>query len=178
MSRTCPRLLAALPFVLLVAVTAGCADPAAGPRAGGTEPQGYCPLPEERGPTPSPCVTFDWNQRLAENHGYRERITITAEQKEAAAPRAKALATVLRKLTDAATAEEELRTAAADAVGVRPESIEIRTNGFGTPDHGVLVGGGEGRVCVNGTVDAAGHADVEVVGRTLEGTCLPGEGGH
>ncbi|MFI1422102.1 precorrin-3B C(17)-methyltransferase [Streptomyces sp. NPDC020731] len=174
MPRTCPRLLAALPILLLVAVTAGCA----GTPARSPEPQGYCPLPEERGPTPSPCIPFDWNQRLAENHAYRERITITAEQKEAAAPRAKALAAALGKSADAGPTENGLRAAAADAIGVRPEALELRTKGFAVPDHGVLLGGGKGRVCVNGTVDATGHADVEVVGRTVEGTCLPGEGGH
>ncbi|OKK13923.1 precorrin-3B C(17)-methyltransferase [Streptomyces sp. CB02400] len=174
MPRTCPRLLVALPFVLLVAVTAGCADTA----ARSSEPQGHCPLPEERGPTPSPCVTFDWNQRLAENHAYRERTTITAEQKEAAAPRAEALAAALEEHADAGTTDDGLRAAAAGAVGVPPEGIEIRERGFGVPDRGVLVGGGEGRVCVNGTVDAADRVEVEVVGRTVEGTCLPGEGGH
>lgn len=170
MPRTRRRLLAALPFVLLVVVTAGCANTADRPRA---EPQGYCPLPEEQGPTPSPCITFDWNQRVAENHGYRKRISITAEQKETAAPRAKELTAVLGGPVDGG-----LRAAAAEAIGVRPDRIELRTRGFGVPDHGVLVGGGEGRVCVNGTADAAGHVEVEVVGRTLEGTCLPGEGGH
>ncbi|MFD7701387.1 hypothetical protein [Streptomyces caelestis] len=84
----------------------------------------------------------------------------------------------MRKLTDAEAAKDGLRATAADAVGVRPERIEIRTQGFGVPDHGVLVGGGEDRVCLNGTVDATGRVDVEVVGRTVEGTCLPGEGGH
>ncbi|MFE4053411.1 precorrin-3B C(17)-methyltransferase [Streptomyces sp. YIM B13518] len=174
MPRTCTRLLAALPLVLLVAVTAGCADG----KTSSSEPQGYCPLPEERGPAPSPCITFDWNRRPAENHAYRERVTLTADQQEAAAPRAKAPATALRKPADAEPTEDGLRAAAADAVGVRPERIEIRTRGFGVPDHGVLVGGGEDRVCLNGTVDAAGRVDVEVVGRTLDGMCLPGEGGH
>lgn len=49
---------------------------------------------------------------------------------------------------------------------------------FLVPLHDMLVGGGEGRVCVNGTVDSSGHATAEVVGRTVEGTCLPGRGGH
>ncbi|MGC0373723.1 precorrin-3B C(17)-methyltransferase [Streptomyces sp. SAI-229] len=175
MPRTRPRLLAALPFVLLLTVTAGCADTA----ARSPEPQGHCPLPEEQGPTPSPCVTFDWNRRLAENHGYRERISITAEQKKTAAPRAKALAAALEEHADAGTTDDGLRAAAAGAVGVPPEGIEIREQGFGVPDHGVLVGGGSAnRVCLIGTVDAADRVEVEVVGRTVEGTCLPGEGGH
>ncbi|MFD7770050.1 precorrin-3B C(17)-methyltransferase [Streptomyces sp. NPDC059787] len=175
MPRTRPRLLAALPFVLLVAVTAGCADR----EVSSSEPRGYCPLPEEQGPTPSPCITFDWNRRLAENHGYRERISITAEQKETAAPRAKALATALGKQAGTGATEDGLRTAVADAIGVPPEGVEIRMQGFGVPDHGVLVGGGSAnRVCLVGTVDAADRVEVEVVGRTVEGTCLPGEGGH
>ncbi|BFO16992.1 hypothetical protein SHKM778_33800 [Streptomyces sp. KM77-8] len=120
-----------------------------------------------------PCVTFDWNRRVAENHAYRDRISITAEQREAAAPRAKALTAVLGE-----PADDGLDAAVAEALGVRPERIELRRQGYGVPAHGVLVGGGEGRVCVNGEVDGAGHVEVEIVGRTLEGTCLPGEGGH
>ena len=169
MPRSRRRFLAAVPLVLLAVVTAGCAN-AERPRA---EPQAYCPLPEEQGPTPSPCIPFDWNQRVAENHAYRDRISITAEQKGAAAPRAKALTAVL-----GGPADDGLGAAVAEALGVRPEQVELRRQGYGVPAHGVLVGGGEGRVCVNGEVDGAGHVEVEIVGRTLEGTCLPGEGGH
>ena len=75
-------------------------------------------------------------------------------------------------------ADDGLGAAVAEALGVRPEQVELRRQGYGVPAHGVLVGGGKGRVCVNGEVDGAGHVEVEIVGRTLEGTCLPGEGGH
>ncbi|WP_328885525.1 precorrin-3B C(17)-methyltransferase [Streptomyces sp. NBC_00316] len=177
-----PRLVAVLPLALLAVLTAGCADPAAGPRAGGpaassAAPKGYCPLPEERRATPSPCITFDWNARVAENHGYREQLPITAAQKEEAAPTAKKLATALAKLADTGTTKDGLRSAAAVALGLRPEQVEMRGDDF-APLRDALVGGGAGRVCVNGTVDNAGHADAEVVGRTVEGTCLPGLGGH
>ncbi|MFE4372441.1 precorrin-3B C(17)-methyltransferase [Streptomyces sp. NPDC056835] len=180
-----PHRLAAVPFLVLAAVvTAGCADPAADPRAvGRPEPtassaaKGYCPLPEERRATPSPCITLDWNERLAENHGYREPMSITPEQKGEAAPRAEALAAALGKLVSAGTTEGDLRVVAAGALGVRQEQIEIRGDVSG-PLRDVLVGGGEGRVCVNGAVDSTGQADAEVVGRTADGTCLPGLGGH
>ncbi|MFI6494145.1 hypothetical protein [Streptomyces sp. NPDC050564] len=55
--------------------------------------------------------------------------------------------------------------------------IEIQGSRF-APLRDVLVGGGEGRACVNGTVDSGGRADAEVIGRTADGTCLPGPGGH
>ncbi|MEV6423594.1 precorrin-3B C(17)-methyltransferase [Streptomyces sp. NPDC051662] len=166
---------AAVPFlVLAAAVTAGCADPE--PPAPSAA-KGYCPLPEERRATPSTCITFDWNERLAENHAYREPMSITAEQKEEAAPKAEALATALRKLVSAGATEGDLRVTAAGALGVRPEQIEIRGD-LSKPLRDVLVDGGEGRVCVNGTVDSTGEADAEVIGRTADGTCLPGLGGH
>ncbi|MFG2630720.1 precorrin-3B C(17)-methyltransferase [Streptomyces sp. NPDC048473] len=184
MPLTRPRLIAALPLVLLAVMAAGCADPAADPRVGGpgmakssAEPKGYCPLPEERRATPSPCITLDWNQRVAENHAYRSPLPITTEQKQQAAPRAKALAAALRKLEDTGTTEAGLRAAAGDALGLRPEQIEIQGHRF-APLREVLVGGGEGRVCVNGTVDSIGQAEAEAVGRTADGTCLPGLGGH
>ncbi|MFI9586576.1 precorrin-3B C(17)-methyltransferase [Streptomyces sp. NPDC052236] len=184
MTRLRPRLIAALPLVLLAAVTAGCADPGTDPRAGGpgrttssAEAKDYCPLPEERRATPSPCITLDWNARLAENHAYREPMAITAEQKANAAPRAKALAAALTKLADAGTTKTGIRAATAEALGTGLEQIELRGDDF-APLRGVLVGGGEGKVCVNGTVDSTGHADAEVVGRTADGTCLPGLGGH
>ncbi len=56
------RLVAALPLILLTAVTAaGCGDPSDDPRNIKAQPTtgpswGYCPLPEEQGPTPSPCI--------------------------------------------------------------------------------------------------------------------------
>ncbi|MFD9003640.1 precorrin-3B C(17)-methyltransferase [Streptomyces sp. NPDC059582] len=181
MSQTRTRLVAA-PLLLLIAVAAaGCADPSADPRAGGrgasAEAKGYCPLPEEDGPTPSPCITFDWNQRVAENHAYRSPMPITARQKEQAAPRAERLAAALGKLAATGTTQDALRAAAAEALGLRPDEIEVQGFRF-DPLRDMLVGGGEGRVCVNGTVDSTGRATAEVVGRTADGSCLPGLGGH
>lgn len=185
MTRIRPRLVAA-PLLVLIAVGAtGCADPSADPRANGpgasasssTAAKGYCPLPEEKGPTPTPCITFDWNQRVAENHAYRSPMPITTQQKAQAAPRAERLASALKKLAATGTTKEGLRTAAADALGMRSEEIEVQGDKF-DPLRDMLVGGGEGRVCVNGTVDSAGQATAEVIGRTADGTCLPGLGGH
>ncbi|MFD6989852.1 precorrin-3B C(17)-methyltransferase [Streptomyces sp. NPDC059943] len=179
-----PRLVAALPLLLLAVAAAGCADRAADPRAGGpgqttssAAPKGHCPLPEEQPTTPSPCITFDWNERVAENHAYREPMPITEEQKREQIPRADALAAVLKKLADVGTTESGLRAAAADALELKPEQIEMRGHDF-APLREVLVGGGEGRACVNGTVNIAGQVDAEVVGRTADGPCLPGLGGH
>ncbi|WP_406174866.1 hypothetical protein [Streptomyces sp. NBC_00996] len=90
MTLTRSGLLSAPALVLLAVAAAGCADPAADPRGGGPHPatsaKGYCPLPEERRSTPSPCITFDWNQRVAENHAYRSPLPITAGRKALAAP--------------------------------------------------------------------------------------------
>ncbi|MER5603204.1 precorrin-3B C(17)-methyltransferase [Streptomyces sp. NPDC002265] len=170
-----------VPVLVLIAVAAAsCADPSADPRAGETASaaaEGYCPLPEEDGPTPTPCITFDWNQRVAENHAYRSPMPITSLQKQQGAPRAEALTRALRKLAAKGTTEAALRDAAAGALGLRPAQIEIQGFRF-DPLRDVLVGGGQGRVCVNGTIDATGRASAEVVGRTADGTCLPGLGGH
>ncbi|MGQ4362863.1 precorrin-3B C(17)-methyltransferase [Streptomyces sp. SAS_272] len=173
--------LLALPFL-----TAACADPSADPRAAGSpsaaasasrSPKGFCPPPEDTRAAPSPCISADWDQRVAENHAYRRQQPITAEQEREARPRAKALAAVPQRLAAAGTTADALRTAAATALGLEPDEIEIQGVVLKSL-HDVLVGGGEGRVCVNGTVDGSGHASAEVVGRTLDGTCLPGQGGH
>ncbi|MGW3248864.1 precorrin-3B C(17)-methyltransferase [Streptomyces sp. NPDC001070] len=176
------RLAGALTLILLAVTTAGCADPAADPRTGGPGPDpsgvgGFCPPPEAEPATPTPCITLDWNQRVAENHAYRSAMPITDEQKEQAAPKAKALAAVLTKLAAAGTSQDALRAAAAGALGLPRDRIEVQGDYF-APLHDVLVGGGEGRVCVNGSVDSTGKAHAEVVGRTADGSCLPGLGGH
>ncbi|WP_431962463.1 precorrin-3B C(17)-methyltransferase [Actinacidiphila sp. bgisy160] len=172
------RFAGTLALVLLAAL-AGCADPAADPRAGGPDPvgKGFCPPPEAPQAEPSPCITFDWNQRVAENHAYRSPLPITEEQRRQAAPKAEALAAALTRLAASGTSQDALRAAAARALSLTPSQIEVRGAHF-DPPRDVLVGGGEGRVCVNGTVDGGGKAHAEVVGRTADGTCLPGLGGH
>lgn len=173
------RLVGTLGLVLLAVTVAGCADPAADPRAGGADRtgKGFCPPPEAAPAEPSPCITFDWNQRVAENHAYRSPMPITEEQRRQAAPKAEALAAALTKLAASGTSQDALRAAAARALSLTPPQIELRGARF-APLRDILVGGGEGRVCVNGSVDAAGKAYAEVVGRTADGTCLPGLGGH
>lgn len=170
-------------MLLLAVVLAGCGERAADPRAEDPEPtasaaaEGYCPPPEEQQSTPSPCITLDWTERVEENHAYRRPVAITAEQKAAAAPRAEALAATLKKQVNSGTTEGDLRAAIADALGLAPQEIEIQGD-VSEPLRNVAVGGGEGRVCVNGSVDSTGRADAEVVGRTADGTCIPGLGGH
>ncbi|WP_314220615.1 precorrin-3B C(17)-methyltransferase [Streptomyces zaehneri] len=178
------RRLGAPVLLALLVLTAGCADQPSDPRAAAsaaTSPsgsaKGFCPPPEDTLASPSPCISYGWDQRVAENHAFREAQPITAGQRQAAQPRATALAAALRELADKGTTLDGLRTAAAGALGLEPRQIEVRGD-FLVPLHDMLVGGGEGRVCVNGTVDSSGHATAEVVGRTVEGTCLPGPGGH
>ncbi|WP_326699915.1 hypothetical protein OG909_23045 [Streptomyces sp. NBC_01754] len=73
------------------------------------------------------------------------------------------------------TTEDGVRTAAAEAIHVAPERVELRGDDF-IALRNPRVGGGEGRVCVNGAVDGTGHAKAEVLGRTADGSCLPGLG--
>lgn len=122
-------------------------------------------------------MTLDWNQRVAENHAYRSALPITEEQKRQGAPKAAALAATLTELAASGTSQEALRAAAARALVLTSTQIEVQGDDF-DPLRNVLVGGGEGRVCVNGAVDGTGKAHAEVVGRTADGSCLPGPGGH
>ncbi|MFD5554902.1 precorrin-3B C(17)-methyltransferase [Streptomyces sp. NPDC127068] len=163
MTRIRPRLTTAAPSLALLALTAtGCAFP--------TDPN---PAPGASSSAPAPPVTDEWNDRFAENHAYRKQASITAEQRREAGPRAEALATALRKLADSgSTTEAALRTVAARALGLRPEHVESVGDRF-APLRNALVGGGEGSVCVNGTVHATGKVQTEVVGRTADGTCIP-----
>lgn len=185
MTRIRPRGRLGTPVLLaLLVLTAGCADPATDPRAAGSaasppaaSAKGFCPPPEDTLASPSPCISYGWDQRVAENHAYREAQPITAGQRQEAQPRATALAAALRELAAEGTTLDGLRTAAAEALGLEARQIEVQGD-FLAPLHDMRVGGGEGRVCVNGTVDSSGHATAEVVGRTVEGTCLPGLGGH
>ncbi|MFJ1808061.1 MULTISPECIES: precorrin-3B C(17)-methyltransferase [unclassified Streptomyces] len=176
------RRLGAPVLLALLVLAAGCADPSSDPRTAGAatasaRAKGLCPPPEDTLASPSPCITSDWDQRVAENHAYRQARSLTAEQREVAQPRATALAEVLRRLVAKGTTPDGLRTAAAEALGLEARQIEVQGE-VRVPLHDMLVGGGEGPVCVNGTIDSSGHATAEVVGRTLDGACLPGLGGH
>ncbi|MFF7215901.1 precorrin-3B C(17)-methyltransferase [Streptomyces sp. NPDC008238] len=173
------RMAGALGLVLLAVTVAGCADPAADPRAGGRDRsgKGLCPPPQAQPAEPSPCVTVDWNQRVAENHAFRSALPITEEQRRQGAPKAEAPAAALTGLAASGTSQDALRATAARAPALPASRIEVQGGRF-DPLRDVLVGGGEGRVCVNGGVDGAGKAHAEVVGRTADGSCLPGPGGH
>ncbi|OQR61411.1 precorrin-3B C(17)-methyltransferase [Streptomyces maremycinicus] len=175
--------------LLALTLAAGCADPSDDPRAAdppasppsapaSAQAKGFCPPPEDTQASPSACITYGWDQRVAENHAYRETQPLTAEQRRQAQPKAAALAAALQELAAAeGTTLDGLRAAAARALGLKAPQIEVRGN-FLASLHDMVVGGGEGKVCVNGAVDVEGHATAEVVGRTVEGTCLPGPGGH
>ncbi|WP_433341098.1 hypothetical protein [Streptomyces sp. CA-253872] len=119
----------------------------------------------------------DWEARVRENHAYRQPRAISAEQRHEAEPRAEALAVELRRLVRNGTTEEGLRGAVGRVLGLEPDQVEVKGTGF-APLRGVAVGGGGGLVCVNGSVDREGRVDAEVAGRTNDGPCLPGDGGH
>jgi hypothetical protein len=173
--------------VLLALAGTGCADRAS--QTGQTAPSatpgtaiGYCleyGTQASPSPSPSPCITTSETQRYAENHAYRRRLPITAAQTAQAAPHAAALLTALTKLAASGTADEAaLRSAVVKALGLQANGAEIKGDMSEAPLRYVTVGGGEGRVCVTGAIDGTGKATTEVAGRTLEGTCLEGDGGH
>ncbi|WP_377271199.1 precorrin-3B C(17)-methyltransferase [Peterkaempfera sp. SMS 1(5)a] len=140
--------------------------------------RGYCPPPEAAPADPSPCITYDWGQRYAENHGYRQEQPISAQERTQAQPMADALATALRALAGRHPDTARIRAAAGQALGLPAARVELKSDGYDVPQHGFAVGGGQGKVCVNGTVSADGAVHTEVAGRTLDGPCLPGDGGH
>ncbi|WP_329279030.1 precorrin-3B C(17)-methyltransferase [Streptomyces sp. NBC_00691] len=166
----------------LVTSVGGCADPSDDPRATASrEGMRYCPAPNEPPLAPqTPCISQDPAQKYAENHGYRRQTAITEEQRAGARGRAEDLAEALRGLTGRPVGASEVRAAAAVALGLEPGDIEYRAgaDGKGKGLQNIDVGGGEGRVCVNGRIDDQGRVTAEVAGRTLDGTCLPGLGGH
>ncbi|MEX0173438.1 precorrin-3B C(17)-methyltransferase [Streptomyces sp. LMG1-1-1.1] len=148
--------------------------------ADGGEPRDtmrYCPSPEEpRLPPGTPCISQDPNEKYRENHAFQQEMEITEEQRAGARGEAEALVEALRGLEESKRADEtDVRAAAATALGLAPDRIEYRPEGRA----GSLVGGGHGKVCVIGRIDErGGGATAEVTGRTLDGTCLPGLGGH
>jgi hypothetical protein len=115
--------------------------------------------------------------RYAENHGYRREMELTPEQRAGAEDEAEALGAVLRTFAGKSATEAELRAAVAPVIGVQPNEVEVR-GVFGRPLKNVLVGGGHGKVCVNGRIGDLDGVTAEVAGRTMDGTCLPGLGGH
>jgi hypothetical protein len=182
--------LARVPLLFVVSLAlalplAGCASPADDPRnaaatGSSARPSSVplCPVHEgsENEPKPSPCISQDWNDRVRENHAYREEMPITAAQRAEAEPRARALAAALKRLAGTGATEDALREAAAEAIGVEPSTVEIRGE-FGASEY-VDLGGGHGKVCVLGHLHKGADPTAEVTGRTNDGTCLPGLGGH
>ncbi|MFB7373738.1 precorrin-3B C(17)-methyltransferase [Streptomyces sp. NPDC056222] len=168
-------------LLLLVLAAGGCADPADDPRAAGAPTsQASCPAPEDARPAdPGPCNAYDPEDpadKYAENHGYRRETELTAEQRAGAEGAAEALAAELRKFAGKRATEDELQAAVASVIGVRENEVEVRGE-FDKVLKDVLVGGGHGKVCVNGHIGESG-ATAEVAGRTMDGTCIPGLGGH
>ncbi|MGV9688755.1 precorrin-3B C(17)-methyltransferase [Streptomyces sp. NPDC003444] len=174
---------AAAAALLLAVLAAGCADPADDPRASASGAPGggmrYCPSPGEPPSDPSlPCISQDPAQKYAENHAYRKEMEIGEEERAGARGKADALAEALKGLAGKPVGETEVRAAAAAALGLGPNDVEYRQGTPGKVLRDVLVGGGRGKVCVNGQIDSRGNATAEVAGRTMDGTCLPGLGGH
>ncbi|WP_448317863.1 precorrin-3B C(17)-methyltransferase [Streptomyces sp. CO7] len=128
--------------------------------------------------TPEPGDMGDeWNRRLAENHRYREEREITAEQRAAAQPDARALARLLARIADggAATDEAALREAVAEELDVEAGAVDMRVESF-HPLRYAVVSVSRGPVCTKVTVDPAGEVTSEVTGMILDGGCLPAPG--
>ncbi|RDG34476.1 precorrin-3B C(17)-methyltransferase [Streptomyces corynorhini] len=205
--RGATKTLAAVVLLVLTGAVSGCAARADDPRSAapavtsggsgtphasgspGGEARAFCPEDAGAGSgadpspaaAPSPCITYSWEQRVAENHAYRDERPLTDAQRAEARPKAEALAAALKKLDGGSVTEDRLRAAVAGALGLPPLEIEFketRANGGSPKQFTVGAGAGERGVCVKGTLDTAGEVGTEVSGRTMDGTCLPGEGGH
>ncbi|MFD6759304.1 precorrin-3B C(17)-methyltransferase [Streptomyces roseolus] len=167
--------------LLLAALVTGCAERSADPRAGATtEGMRFCPSPQEP-PLPSgaPCIPQDPASKYRENHAYRQEAELTEEERAGARGKADDLGGVLRELAKGRPAEAEVRSAVAGALGLKPNEIEYRVGARRGPTiENLAVAGGTGRVCVKGAITDSGTVTSEVSGRTLDGTCLPGLGGH
>jgi hypothetical protein len=128
----------------------------------------------------TPCISQDPSQKYAENHGYRRPMELTPQERAGAQGAAERLGRTLRGLAAKPAGEDEIRAAAAAALGLSPDDIEYRAGapGPGGLPRSIVLGGGTGKVCVNGLIGTSGTATAEVAGRTMDGTCLPGLGGH
>ncbi|MFD7937143.1 precorrin-3B C(17)-methyltransferase, partial [Streptomyces sp. NPDC059755] len=172
MTRIRPQQRLRAPVLLaLLVLTAGCADPSSDPRAAGSAPsspaasaKGFCPPPEDTLASPSPCISYGWDQRVAENHAYREAQPITAGQRQEAQPRATALAAALQELAAKGTTPDGLRTAAAEALGLQTRQIEVE-GGVRVPPPDLLGWGGVGRGGVKGPLGNTGAPTAGGVGR-------------
>ncbi|MFF0437517.1 precorrin-3B C(17)-methyltransferase [Streptomyces sp. NPDC004327] len=167
--------------VLVGLLASGCAGVGTG---GGVDPRSVRPVtgePSAVRSSGSGDPTMDAERRkYEENHGYRREMELTDDERGAAAGKAQALKAVLDGLAGTKVTEDQLRDAVAPAMGVEPRSVEVRGE-FGGLLKSVEVGGGTGKVCVNGRIGSAPPKSVvsaEVAGRTMDGTCLPGLGGH
>ena len=160
--------------------SAGKASASAGSSGFGTPtgPEGFCPGPEDVQPAATPCIPFDPNKRYAENHAYRKQQPLTAAERSGAQPKADALAAELARLAGTRTDQAAVRKAVGTVLKLALDRVEIQANGYDAPLRNISVGGGTGKVCVNGTIDTTGKATAEVAGRTLDGGCLPSPGGH
>ncbi|MFE0649313.1 precorrin-3B C(17)-methyltransferase [Streptomyces sp. NPDC059534] len=170
----------ALLLLALAALTGGCADPADDPRATASrEGMRFCPSPEEPPLAPgTPCISQDPAQKYAENHAFQKEMEIGEEERAAAQGKAEALAKALRGLAGKPVGQAEVQAAAGAALGLEPDRIEYREGARGAALTSVDVGGGRTKVCVKGNIDEQGTVTAEVSGRTMDGTCLPGLGGH
>lgn len=185
MSRPVPRTATGTLLLAGLVLLGGCADPADDPRTSPAAPapgsMPYCPAPMEPPLAPgTPCISQDPNQKYAENHGYRRQMELTPQERAGARGAAERLGRTLSSLAAKPVGENEIRAAAAAALGLSPDAIEYRAGapGPGGLPRNIALGGGTGKVCVNGLIGDSGTATAEVAGRTLDGTCLPGLGGH
>ncbi|GAA3919769.1 hypothetical protein GCM10022244_31090 [Streptomyces gulbargensis] len=185
MSRPTPRTATGALLLAGLVLLGGCADPTDDPRTSpaASAPQNirYCPAPMEPPLAPgTPCISQDPDQKYAENHGYRRQAELTPQERAGAQGAAERLGRTLRGLAAKPAGEDEIRAAAAAALGLSPQDVEYRAGapGPGGLPRDIALGGGTGKVCVNGLIGADGTATAEVAGRTLDGTCLPGLGGH
>ncbi len=145
-------------------------SPSAGPSTGNS-PIPYCPQ-SEAGPAPSPCISFSWEQRVAENNAYKKEMPLSDAARAENEPRVRALEAALRELVGTALDETVLKQVTAEATGTRAAFVHVELQ----PDTGyahVVVPAGAG--CVKGTI-TGGEATAETTGYIADGGCVPAIG--
>lgn len=171
--------------MLLVVGVAGCGSAVtdrAGNRTGvtrspaptpdGTEsPVPYCPAPEA-GPAPSPCISYSWEQRVAENNAYKQEMPLSDAARAEDQPRVRALETALETLVGGPLDEAALKRVTAEATGTQPGFVHVDLAPQRDYAHVVVSAGGG---CVKGTIEGA-KVTTEVTGYIADGGCVPAVG--
>lgn len=181
-------LLAGLPVMMIVALTAACGTQHAAPSSAVTSPsvvadspkptENYCPqVPGVA--APSGCVSIGAEQNQQANQAFNSRIPLPAAVAAQAAPVTRRIRESLGRLTSAQRRQVSAVRSALLAGGLHPDELVVFG---GPPTSSVAFGGYEllttnPPVCAWGSVSAK-SVEVDSGGITREGGCLETAGGH